>query len=99
MSDILALREMFFNTIFVSSHMYPENPEGTQISVCHFKILFRTQFRCSYAREKCLIWLHESRAHETFNESSEYWHSNILGYLEFSLNIMCEKLMVALGMF
>ena len=22
---------LFFNTIFVSSHMYPENPEGTQI--------------------------------------------------------------------
>ena len=24
----------FFNTIFVSSHMYPENPEGTQVIVC-----------------------------------------------------------------
>ena len=24
---------MFFNTIFVSSHMYPENPEGTQVIV------------------------------------------------------------------
>ena len=23
----------FFNTIFVSSHMYPENPEGTQVIV------------------------------------------------------------------
>ena len=23
----------FFNTIFVSSHMYPENPEGTQVFV------------------------------------------------------------------
>ena len=24
---------LFFNTIFVSSHMYPENPEGTQVIV------------------------------------------------------------------
>ena len=24
---------IFFNTIFVSSHMYPENPEGTQVIV------------------------------------------------------------------
>ena len=24
-------RDGFFNTIFVSSHMYPENPEGTQV--------------------------------------------------------------------
>ena len=24
---------VFFNTIFVSSHMYPENPEGTQVIV------------------------------------------------------------------
>ena len=24
---------MFFNTIFVSSHMYPENPEETQVIV------------------------------------------------------------------
>ena len=23
----------FFNTIFVSSHIYPENPEGTQVIV------------------------------------------------------------------
>ena len=23
----------FFNTVFVSSHMYPENPEGTQVIV------------------------------------------------------------------
>ena len=23
----------FFNTIFVSSHMYPENPEGTQVII------------------------------------------------------------------
>ena len=23
----------FFNTIFVSSHMHPENPEGTQVIV------------------------------------------------------------------
>ena len=23
----------FFNTIFVSSHMYPENPEGTKVIV------------------------------------------------------------------
>ena len=23
----------FFNTIFMSSHMYPENPEGTQVIV------------------------------------------------------------------
>ena len=27
------LRNFFFNTIFVSSHMYPENPEGTQVIV------------------------------------------------------------------
>ena len=25
--------ESFFNTIFVSSHMYPDNPEGTQVIV------------------------------------------------------------------
>ena len=25
--------EFFLNTIFVSSHMYPENPEGTQVIV------------------------------------------------------------------
>ena len=25
--------EVFLNTIFVSSHMYPENPEGTQVIV------------------------------------------------------------------
>ena len=24
---------IFFNTVFVSSHMYPENPEGTQVIV------------------------------------------------------------------
>ena len=24
---------LFVNTIFVSSHMYPENPEGTQVIV------------------------------------------------------------------
>ena len=24
---------LFFNTFFVSSHMYPENPEGTQVIV------------------------------------------------------------------
>ena len=24
---------LFLNTIFVSSHMYPENPEGTQVIV------------------------------------------------------------------
>ena len=24
---------VLFNTIFVSSHMYPENPEGTQVVV------------------------------------------------------------------
>ena len=29
----LATTLSFFNTIFVSSHMYPENPEGTQIIV------------------------------------------------------------------
>ena len=23
----------FFNTIFISSHMYPENPEGTQVTI------------------------------------------------------------------
>ena len=27
------VRYLFFNTIFVSSHMYPENPEGTQVLV------------------------------------------------------------------
>ena len=27
------LSASFFNTIFVSSHMYPENPEGTQVIV------------------------------------------------------------------
>ena len=36
-SDILLLMRIlffsFFNTIFVSSHMYPENPEGTQVIV------------------------------------------------------------------
>ena len=26
-------QSFFFNTIFVSSHMYPENPEGTQVIV------------------------------------------------------------------
>ena len=26
--------QVFLKTIFVSSHMYPENPEGTQIIVC-----------------------------------------------------------------
>ena len=26
--------QMFLNTIFVSNHMYPENPEGTQVIVC-----------------------------------------------------------------
>ena len=25
--------DLLFNTIFVSSHMYPENPEGTQVIV------------------------------------------------------------------
>ena len=25
--------ESFFNAIFVSSHMYPENPKGTQVIV------------------------------------------------------------------
>ena len=25
--------QVVFNTIFVSSHMYPENPEGTQVIV------------------------------------------------------------------
>ena len=28
---------VFFNTIFVSSHMYPENPEGTQVIVGSMK--------------------------------------------------------------
>ena len=28
---IVERRQCFFNTIFVSSHMYPENPEGTQV--------------------------------------------------------------------
>ena len=28
-----AMRCFFYNTIFVSSHMYPENPEGTQVIV------------------------------------------------------------------
>ena len=41
------------------------------ISVCHFKILFRKQFRCRHAREKSSICMHESRAHETINKSSE----------------------------
>ena len=27
------LLKLFFYTIFVSSHMYPENPEGTQVIV------------------------------------------------------------------
>ena len=37
--DLLSVRigtlipGFFFNTIFVSSHMYPENPEGTQVIV------------------------------------------------------------------
>ena len=31
--SILPLNFFFFNTIFVSSHMYPENPEGTQVIV------------------------------------------------------------------
>ena len=30
---VLGLPMHFFNTIFVSSHMYPENPEGTQVIV------------------------------------------------------------------
>ena len=28
-----AVPNVFLNTIFVSSHMYPENPEGTQVIV------------------------------------------------------------------
>ena len=27
------MQTIFFNAIFVSSHMYPENPEGTQVIV------------------------------------------------------------------
>ena len=30
---VINVRGLFFNTIFVSSHMYPENPEGTQVIV------------------------------------------------------------------
>ena len=32
-SKFLKVCEVFLNTNFVSSHMYPENPEGTQVIV------------------------------------------------------------------
>ena len=31
---------VFLNTIFVSSHMYPENPEGTQVIVGSMNLEF-----------------------------------------------------------
>ena len=31
---------VFFNTIFVSCHMYPENPEGTQVIVGSMNIWY-----------------------------------------------------------
>ena len=33
MYNVFRMRACFFHTIFVSSHMYPENPEGTQVIV------------------------------------------------------------------
>ena len=36
----------FFNTIFVSSHMHPENPEGTQVIVCSMNMGYRYIRRC-----------------------------------------------------
>ena len=40
--SIINRREMFFfkNTIFVSSHMYPENPEGTQVIVGSMNMVY-----------------------------------------------------------
>ena len=32
---------VFLNTIFVSSHMYPENPEGAQVIVGSMKMGYR----------------------------------------------------------
>ena len=44
----------FFNTIFVSSHMYPDNPERTQVIVCSMNMDTARNLTHNLFRPKCV---------------------------------------------
>ena len=52
-------KEFGFNTIFVSSHMYPENPKGTQVIVGSMNMGYIMRNLTTYPDE---ISLHFTRA-------------------------------------
>ena len=62
------------------------------ISLCHPKILFRNQFSYCHAREKCSVACMNPVVLIKVSTRVVNWHtSNILGYREFSHNILCES--------
>ena len=61
----------FFNTIFVSSHMYPENPEGTQVIVGSINMGYISDT----ARNRTHNLFHPKREPITLGHSDGYWGS------------------------
>ena len=66
----------FFNTIFVSSHMYPENPEGTQVIVGSMNMGYISDT----ASLKLWIWTHTQSMAE-IHLKSHSWNKGVQRYL------------------
>ena len=80
----VCLWNFFFNTIFVSSHMYPENPEGTQVIVGSMNMGYLS----GTARNRTHNLFHPKLEPIPLGHSDVNWDPDlILQMLSFSLDI------------
>ena len=96
----------FFNTIFVSSHMYPENPEGTQVIVDLMNIGYisdtaRNRTHNLFCPKRESILLGHSDGHYDGIPNEEFtWDRNIeqrseISDIENQVSKRCKNLLVA----